>query len=103
MRLSEIASRPGQRLPNGAILIAEVVQTTPHMMAAESQRSVHAATRKSVVLAMQGGAVEPFTTWLRQVEFDILTLEVDSDITESGSYHRHIDKAVRDFRKRTKA
>lgn len=85
-------SRPGDRLPNGAIIVAQQY----HGDDSDRGEQYH-------VLALQpGNAAEPYVTWLRVIGIGTLATGGwhDVDYCFHGHYHRQLDAAYADFQQR---
>lgn len=91
------AHAPGDTMPNGTIIIEEIVTQQLKVGAVDNRHS----RRESIVLALRPGGVDPYITWSRWITTDPDGRIVVDDTTY-GHYHRHIDKAVRDFKARTR-
>lgn len=93
-----IPAFPGDTLNNGAIIIEEIV----HLEGGRDD--FRSDTRKSIVLAIYPGAVEPFVTWTRWVTIqDSATgAAIVTDDCAAGHYNRKIEDAVKDFKSRVK-
>lgn len=97
MRDEGIPLAPGQKLPNGAIILAEVVLRK------------FECRRDSMVLCVTTG-FQPFVSWIRTIQTDILernerTGEHNSwfnikDYCESGDYHSDLEHALHIFKHR---
>lgn len=90
---ADVPRRPGQRLPNGSVILAE-----------EPLRSF-AYRRDSVVLAINPGGVHPFVSWHRIVTTDSPLATGGFyivDTTVQGDYSRDLEDAIVKFKDRVK-
>ena len=94
-----IPVKPGQKLPNGAILLREdVVRVFEHR-------------RDSLVLCVAFG-YQPFASWVRTILSDVPERNDDGshnswynvkDFCETGSYHYELADAIKAYEERLKA
>jgi hypothetical protein len=92
--MTDIATKPGTTLQNGAILLAE--------KPADDERGDD--VRSTVVLTLQPAGHLPFVTWSRWVTFDSPTATGGKQTVETcawGHYHATLDEALADFNKRS--
>jgi len=88
------ANKPGQMMPNGAIIIAETITQEPDWTVQHSQR-------ESVVLALTQSEVSPYATWLRVVRHTVGSVVPKAqDFCETGHYHSRIVDAVKEYGER---
>jgi hypothetical protein len=89
------AYKPSHRMPNGAIIIAEVITRSP-----DDPRFGDNSQRESVVLALTLSDATPFATWTRVVRNSMGPDPKAEDFCETGHYHRSIVEAAKEFSNR---
>jgi hypothetical protein len=90
----------GERMPNGAIIVAERITEKP-----DWREELSGTRRISIVLALCLSKYTPYATWIRIVstERDRLGNPRMRDFCETGHYHRDIGEAVHEFYERAQA
>lgn len=86
--------KPGDTLPNGAILIAE--------SSIEEHGTGSEKYRLSTVLCLNPGAAQPYVTWRRRISAD-RTATGSYHLTDycfTGQYTAYLDHAIGDFNHR---
>ena len=86
-RVMGIPVNPGDKLPNGAVLLDERVIRT------------YEFRRDSIVLCV-GGGVQPFVSWVRTIHTDASLATGGyriADYCDSGHYHSSLTEAIGEF------
>lgn len=91
IRSANIPNKPGAKLRNGAILLAETVIR------------IYEHRRDSIVLAVNPLGFQPFVTWHRVVTTDSPLATGGYEIVDTcalGYYHSGLDDALKDYEER---